>query len=550
MGNLVIRYLVILAALLVGGSVPAFAQLTLPTITVDKAGDGTGTVTIRRSIDFGGRYLELTAIPAAGSVFAGWSANCLSYGSLCLLRVTSGQPVTVSATFLIAVRLTVVKAGNGTGTVTSDVGPINCGAKCGATYGNGTVVTLVAAAGAGQSFNGWSGGSCSGTGTCIVTVTTATTVTATFTDANPPNTTINHGPSTLSGDDRPTFTFSSTEPDSTFRCQLDGAPFASCTSPHTVSVGNGPHTFAVFAVDAGGNADPTPATYWWTAAAETIVEMNLNQHGLTGFWYEPSTSGQGVGVEVFPDLIGPGTGRVQVSWFTYDTTTTGGADRQRWYTMGDNISTGAASVALPIYQNVGGTFNAPPITNATQVGTATLRFADCDHGTLGYTFTDGSGRSGTIDLTRLTKNVTCVASGARPVNADFAFSGNWYDPATSGQGFTLEINPLSPVAFFAWYTYAPGGAAAGAAGQRWYTGQSGYVAGTRKLAMTLNQTTGGLFDAPTPTPATVAVGTATLTFQSCTAATLDYTFTGGSSAGASGRITLTKIGPAGPGCGW
>ena len=46
-----------------------------------------------------------------------------------------------------------------------------------------------------------------------------------------------------------------------------------------------------------------------------------------------------------------------------------------------------------------------------------------------------------------------------------------------------------------------------------------------------------------------SVGTATLTFTSCTAATLDYTFTGGSSAGTSGRITLTKIGPAGPGCG-
>jgi hypothetical protein len=276
--------------------------------------------------------------------------------------------------------------------------------------------------------------------------------------------------------------------------------------------------------------------------------LDLNQHGLTGSWYEPATNGQGVEVEVFPDLIAPGTGRVQVSWFTYDANAPGGRERQRWYTLGGNITTGAASVALPIYQNVGGNFNAAPITNSTQVGTATLRFADCEQGTLDYTFTDGSGRSGTLDLTRLTKNVTCVASGARPVNADFALSGNWYDPATSGQGITAEINPLSPVAFFAWYTYAPGGSAAGAAGQRWYTGQSGYVAGARTLTMILYETTGGLFDAPMPTPATVAVGTATLTFQSCTVATLDYTFTGGSSAGASGRITLTKIGPAGPGC--
>ena len=66
--------------------------------------------------------------------------------------------------------------------------------------------------------------------------------------------------------------------------------------------------------------------------------------------------------------------------------------------------------------------------------------------------------------------------------------------------------------------------------------------------MTLNETTGGLFDAPMPVPTTVTVGMATLTFQSCTAATLDYAFTGGSNAGAAGRITLSKIGPAGPGC--
>ena len=66
--------------------------------------------------------------------------------------------------------------------------------------------------------------------------------------------------------------------------------------------------------------------------------------------------------------------------------------------------------------------------------------------------------------------------------------------------------------------------------------------------MTLYETTGGLFDAPMPTPVTAVVGTATLKFQSCTAATLDYSFTGGSNEGAAGRITLTKIGPAGPGC--
>jgi hypothetical protein len=275
---------------------------------------------------------------------------------------------------------------------------------------------------------------------------------------------------------------------------------------------------------------------------------DLNQHGLTGSWYEPATSGQGLEVEIFPNLAGPGNAVLQVSWFTFDAVA-GGSERQRWYTLAGNAASGAASATLAMYENVGGNFNAPPVTDATQVGSATLSFSSCDQGTLDYTFTDGSGRSGRIELTRLTKKVTCASGGAPLVNADFAFSGNWYDPATSGQGITVEINPLNAIAFLAWYTYAPNGAAAGAAGQRWYTGESDYTAGARTVSMTLYETTGGQFDAPsTPPPSTLAVGTATLAFQSCTDATLQYQFTGGSSAGASDTIKLQRLGPAPPGC--
>ncbi len=277
------------------------------------------------------------------------------------------------------------------------------------------------------------------------------------------------------------------------------------------------------------------------------VALDLNQHGLTGSWYEPATSGQGVEVEVFPNLSG--NGAVQVSWFTYDPTVVGGAERQRWYTAGGSVAAGAASAALTIYQNVGGSFNAPPITTAHAVGSATLSFTACNQGQLDYAFSDGTGRSGSIPLTRLTQSVTCSTTSARSVNADFAYSGNWYDPATSGQGITVEINPLSPIAFFAWYTYVSGGTPADAAGQRWYTGQATYNAGARTVAVTLYETTGGLFDAPTtPAPHNTAVGTATLAFQSCSAATLAFNFTGGSHAGATGTIALSRVGPVPPGC--
>ncbi len=275
------------------------------------------------------------------------------------------------------------------------------------------------------------------------------------------------------------------------------------------------------------------------SGSSNAISVDLNQHGLTGSWYDPQTSGQGFEAEVFPDLLSPGTGLAFVSWFTYDSVV-GGAERQRWYTLSGPVVSGQPNASLTIYQNTGGNFNAPPITESIPVGTATLSFDSCISGQLSYTFTDGSGRSGTIPLQRLTQNVTCSTTSERPIDLDFILSANWYDATTAGQGITVEVNPVSNVLFFAWETYAPNGANAGAAGQRWYTGQGPFVAGSRSIAVQLYESTGGMFNTLPPIPSTVAVGSATLVFQDCWDATLSYSFTGGSSSGASGTIQLGR----------
>jgi len=289
------------------------------------------------------------------------------------------------------------------------------------------------------------------------------------------------------------------------------------------------------------------ATFSVVQAPVAPPAPDLNQHGLTGSWYEAATSGQGVEIEVFPNSSS-GTGSIFVSWFTYDTVI-GGAERQRWYTAQGPVGTGGDHTALAIYRNTGGNFNAPPVTTAQQVGGALLAFDTCSSGELAYSFDDGTGRSGHLSLTRLTQNVTCTTTTARPTNADFALSGNWYDPATSGQGLSVEVNPISGAFFAAWYTYAPNGAGAGVAGQRWYTAQAAFTPGLRSMPVTIYETTGGVFDKPTPPgQKTVPVGTGTMAFQSCSAATFSYNFTGGSSSGASGTIALRRVGPLPPGC--
>ena len=76
--------------------------------------------------------------------------------------------------------LTINKSGTGKGTVTSSPTGINCGSDCKEAYNVGKVVTLTAAYDVGSIFTGWSGGNCSGTGTCSITMNATTTMTANF----------------------------------------------------------------------------------------------------------------------------------------------------------------------------------------------------------------------------------------------------------------------------------------------------------------------------------------------------------------------------------
>ena len=84
-------------------------------------------------------------------------------------------------------------------------------------------------------------------------------------DTAAPDTTITEGPKKKSKKKAAEFGFSSSEPGSTFECNLDdNFGFVPCTSPEDVKVGKGKHTFQVRATDAAGNTDPTPATQTWT----------------------------------------------------------------------------------------------------------------------------------------------------------------------------------------------------------------------------------------------------------------------------------------------
>jgi hypothetical protein len=84
-------------------------------------------------------------------------------------------------------------------------------------------------------------------------------------DCVPPDTSLLSGPTGTITDTTPTFAFDSSEQPSTFQCSIDGVTPAPCTSPLTTApLSDGPHTFAVQAIDGSMNADPTPATRSFT----------------------------------------------------------------------------------------------------------------------------------------------------------------------------------------------------------------------------------------------------------------------------------------------
>ncbi|MDP3154170.1 MAG: Ig-like domain-containing protein [Archangium sp.] len=87
-------------------------------------------------------------------------------------------------------------------------------------------------------------------------------------DTLAPDTTITGAPSGTTNVSTASITFSSNEAGVTFECSLDGAAFAACTSPVSLSaLTDGAHTFSARAIDAAGNVDPTPATASWTIDA-------------------------------------------------------------------------------------------------------------------------------------------------------------------------------------------------------------------------------------------------------------------------------------------
>ena len=136
--------------------------------------------------------------------------------------------------------------------------------------------------------------------------------------------------------------------------------------------------------------------------------------------------------------------------------------------------------------------------------------------------------------------ITAANLGIQPGGFEYGHTGSWYEPATSGQGMLLEVDPPRGAIQASWYTYDYADARGdGSQSPTWYIAQ-GNLDGTR-AALTVFRTTGGRFDDPAATT-TEAVGTLTLFVRSCNRIDAEYSLTLAGPA-RNGSIALERLTP-------
>ncbi len=132
--------------------------------------------------------ITLTATPTERSTFTGWTGCTAVHGDECEVEMTEAKSVKAEFATIPQQTLTVATEGPGAGIVTGtspgiEFKSIDCGngaTTCAENYNPGATITLTAVPAAAYQFTGWSGGGCSGKGTCKVELNADTKVSANF----------------------------------------------------------------------------------------------------------------------------------------------------------------------------------------------------------------------------------------------------------------------------------------------------------------------------------------------------------------------------------
>ena len=174
----------LLVLLLACAVAPGGAHAGQLSLTWSDNSAGQASVSIERGPATAGPFVEIAELPPGVTAH---TDTDLAEGSPYCYRLRafdedeySEYSAVACATPPASAGLAVLKVGAGHGRVASAPTGLACGKICSASYPAGTAVTLTATAAAGSAFVGWTGGGCSGNGSCSLSASASTVVTAVF----------------------------------------------------------------------------------------------------------------------------------------------------------------------------------------------------------------------------------------------------------------------------------------------------------------------------------------------------------------------------------
>ncbi len=307
---------------------------------------------------------------------------------------------------------------------------------------------------------------------------------------------------------------------STASCCSDQMPYLNLGLPAAFSIHRGTTSYPNY-----HRSSDTPANLGVRARdiGGAIVRMNVAalaqlagldapgvEPGMSGLWFSSDRDGEGFSIDILEE------GRGLVVWYTFDN------DGSQMWLIGTGEIDGATlrvdELVRPIGTSFGDGFD-PDAVERLPWGSLSIDFDDCDNAEFHYQGPDGYGEL-RHSLVRLAQ-MSGTGCGSEAGREGAEFSGMFFDPNRSGEGFAIHIvdsgeDETVPVGF--WFSYTPDGE------QAWFIGIGSIEDGTRFVASDVLQPIGARFGAAFD-PADVdkrSWGTWSIDFTDCNAAGLDY----------------------------
>ncbi|HVF64542.1 MAG TPA: S8 family peptidase [Casimicrobiaceae bacterium] len=225
----------------------------------------------------------------------------------------------------------------------------------------------------------------------------------------------------------------------------DGTPVLTCQAPQFTPTGQPIDQLQCYCTIDTCGAGMLDAGAAVNAAAAGAASARVQTQGL--WWNRPAGSESGWGLKVAHHAD-----TIFATWFTYDST-----GRAWWLAMtGRRTGTAPDVFTGTLIETRGPPFDAMPFDPAqvtrSQVGTATLTFADVNRGTFSYVV-NGIAQTKAISRTVFGVVPKCTATTSNAVAQSANYQDVWWAASGAESGWGINFAHQGDAIFATWFTY-------------------------------------------------------------------------------------------------